>query len=459
MAPGAEQRRAATGGGVRGLPARHAAMAIVSRVLDGGDTLEDAFGSSGGGAGESGLSRLDQRDRALARAIVATTLRRLPQIDAVLARFLRKPIDARACRVPAILKTAAAQILFLGMASHAVVNIATSLAAGEPSGRAMRGLTNAVLRRVAAEGPAIVARQDAAAMVLPGWLAARWQGAYGRDATRAMAELLLEEAPLDLSVRREEDAPGWAAKLGGSVPVAGTVRLARAGQVTALGGFAEGAWWVQDAAAALPVRLMGDVSGRRVIDLCAAPGGKTAQLSARGAQVTAVDRDGARMRRLGQNLDRLGLDAGQVVADALEWRPPDAADAVLLDAPCSATGIMRRHPDILRRRRAGHLAPLAALQARLLRAAADMVRPGGVVVYCTCSLEREEGEAQIDRMVAETGGLARGAIDPGLAGAFAPAITPQGDMRVLPNLLSEHGGNDGFFIAILKKMATNQLSR
>jgi 16S rRNA (cytosine967-C5)-methyltransferase len=445
--------RARPAGEVRGLPARRAAVRILARVLTGNAPLDRAIGDS---LAEGDMARLDERDRALAHRIVAATLRRLAQIDAVLASFLRTPIDERAGAVAIILRSAAAQLLFLDMPVHAVVNIAVALAGAERGGRAMRPLVNAVLRRLAREGPQIVAGQDAAAMVLPEWIERRWTGTYGADETRAIAALMLDEPPLDLSLAAGEDAADWARRLGGACPVPGTVRLTRPGHVPALEGYEAGAWWVQDAAAAIAPRVLGDVRASHVIDLCAAPGGKTAALASAGARVIAVDHDRHRMERLNANLERLGLAADEVVADAAAWRPPAPADAVLLDAPCSATGVMRRHPDILRRRRPGDIGPLAELQAKILAASVDMVRPGGLVVYSVCSLEPEEGEHRVDRLLRDDPRVRRWPIPPANVPGFAGSILPGGDMRVLPTALGHQGGNDGFYIALLKKMATNQ---
>lgn len=431
-----------------GTVSRDLAVDVLAAILHEGATLDDAFATADG---RSDVATLDSRDRALARLIVTVVLRRLPQIDAVLASFLKTPIDSRGGRVREILIASAAQILFLDTPAHAVVNIAVAQAAADRKGRALKGLVNAVLRRIAAEGPAIAERQDAPGLVLPEWMLDRWASIYGPAATRAMAGLLLDEPPLDLTPKAADEADLWAIRLGGTVLPSGSIRLTKPGRIPELAGFTDGAWWVQDAAAALPARLIGAALGMTVLDLCAAPGGKTAQLAATGAQVIAVDRNERRMARLRDNLDRLGLAADCVVADAATWRPEAPADAVLLDAPCSATGVMRRRPDILRTRSREQIAQLAALQTRLLNAAVDMVRPGGTIVYCTCSLEPEEGEDQIDRLLNGSRQLARVPIDVDLLSGFEDCRTERGDLRILPTALGSRGGNDGFFVATLNK--------
>ena len=264
---------------------------------------------------------------------------------------------------------------------------------------------------------------------VPAWLFDRWVATYGEADARRIAEASLTEAPLDLSVKAEPAA--WAERLGGIVLPTGSVRLAAGGRIEDLDGYADGAWWVQDAAAALPARLLGPVAGRTVADLCAAPGGKTAELATAGAAVTAVDLAGARLARLAANLERLHLKADIVEADAATWEPGRTFDAVLLDAPCTATGTIRRHPDILRLKRPDDVAALAALQQRLLDNAVRLVKAGGTLVYGTCSLEPEEGSRQIERLLAREQQLVRAPITAGEAGIAADWITPEGDLRTL----------------------------
>ncbi len=428
-----------------GLPARDAAVAILDDVLTRKRALDDTLAEAMGPKGP--LIRLEPRDRGFARAIAATTLRRLGQVDAVIDTFLDSPLPAKAGRTRQLLRAAAAELLFLGVGAHATVNAAVSLARADRNARHFAKLVNAILRRVAEQGPALRDAQDAPRLDTPDWLWDGWTSAYGEETASAIATAHLAEPPLDFSVK--SDPARWAETLGGTVLPTGSVRLADAGRVEDLEGFAEGAWWVQDAAAALPAKLLGNVEGQRVLDLCAAPGGKTAELAAKGARVTAVDRSAPRLKRVTENLARLGLSAEIVTADATQWRPPEPAPFVLLDAPCSATGTIRRHPDIPHLKGPGDVAKLAALQARLLTAAVEMTAPGGTLVYCTCSLEPAEGEAQIEKLLASGAPVARKPITADEIGGLAEAVTPAGDLRTLPSFWPDLGGMDGFFAARL----------
>ena len=311
------------------------------------------------------------------------------------------------------------------------------------------GLFNAVLRKIAADGSRLTKRQDAPRLNTPEWLWESWSAAYGEAACRRIATAHLDEPPLDLTALG--DPAGTATALGGTKLPTGTVRLSRAGGITELPGFAEGRWWVQDAAAALPMRLLGDVSGKCVVDLCAAPGGKTAQLAAAGARVTAVDRSEPRLARLRENLSRLGLSANTAHADAAAWRPNEPADAVLVDAPCSATGTIRRHPDVARIKSQRDVAALLPVQQQLLAAAADMVKPGGAVVYCVCSLQPEEGPEQIGALGQSGIDLVRDAVPPDAFEGAAEFISSDGDLRTFPDQWSDAGGLDGFFAARLRR--------
>ena len=405
---------------------RAAAFALVSAVLDHGRALDDAL---------EALPAAAARDRAAAHRLAAAVLRRSGTLDAVLEPFLAKapPVPVRH-----VLRLGAAGLLLLDTPAHAAV--ATAVALARARGLApFCPLVNAVLRRVAAVGPTVLETIDAPRLDTPSWLWASW----GRDA-RAIATAHQHEAPLDLSL-----LPGSSPPEGGSVLPGGSVRLPAGTRVADVAGFPEGNAWVQDAAAALPARLLGARSGEQVADLCAAPGGKTAQLAAAGARVTAVERDPARIARLRENLARLRLDAEIVQVDAAEWRPGRIFDAVLLDAPCSATGTIRRHPDVAHLKRPRDIAALAALQDRLLDAAARLVRPGGRLIYAVCSLQPEEAAPRIVKATAAAGGMR---IDPFSRDelAFLPqARTPAGFLRTHPGLWQELGGMDGFFAARL----------
>ena len=419
------------------MSARQAAAELIVAVLDNGRALDDALNDT------PSFTALEGRDRAFARAMATAALRRLGAIDAVLARFLQRPLPDTAFHGRALLRVGAAQILVLGTPSHAAVGETVSAANSMREARGFAKLINAVLRRVAQEGASISASLPAGAD-LPGWLYTRWRAAHG-DAAPAIAASLLSEAPLDLSVK--QDADGWATRLGGDVTPTGSVRLSTAPPIDQLPGFADGAWWVQDAAAALPAKLLGEVSGKRVLDLCAAPGGKTLQLAAAGAHVTAVDKSKPRLGRLRENLQRTQLKADVIAADAMEFRASERFDAILLDAPCTSTGTLRRHPDVAWLRRPHDVRALAELQAKLLNAAAALLKPSGVLVYAVCSLEPEEGPA----IVAQA--LSHGWSRKPITAAEIPSefITPDGDMRTLPSHWPDIGGLDGFYAARLMR--------
>ena len=296
--------------------------------------------------------------------------------------------------------------------------------------------------------------QDAEKLNTPGWLWRRWTEAYGEDRARAIARAHAHEPSLDLTVRR--DAPAWAERLDGHLMPTGTVRLAAKGRIERIEGYDEGAWWVQDAAAALPARLLGNVEGKSVLDLCAAPGGKTAQLAAAGADVTAIDHSEKRLERLAANLNRLGLEARTETGDALTYQPASPPEAILLDAPCSATGTIRRHADIPYIKTPEMIAEQADVQRRMLIRAIDMLAPGGLLVFCTCSLEPEEGEQHASAVLAKGANVERVPVTPAELDGLAEAITPKGDVRTLPCHYETGdpatGGLDGFFITRLKKI-------
>jgi len=422
-----------------GLAARQAAHELVGAVLRRRQPLDGAFDTS------ERVAALAPRDRALARMVAATTLRRLGQVDAVLARALERPLPPRAAPALDALRIGAAQLLFLGSPAHAAVGTAVALLGGRLA--VYRGVVNAVLRRLAREGAAALAGTSALDN-LPAWLRESWIAAHGAEETAAIAEAIAADPPLDIVVKSGDPA-AWAAALDAELLATGTLRRRAGGVPAELPGFAEGAWWVQDAAATLPARLLGDVAGREAIDLCAAPGGKTAQLAAAGAIVTAVERSEGRLRRLRRNLARLGLEANCVAADAIDWRPARPAPLVLLDAPCSATGTARRNPDMPHLRMPEDVARVVPLQARLLDAAADMTAPGGTLVYCVCSLQPEEGEAQVDAFLARRPGFTRRPVAEAEIGGLGGCITPAGDLRTLPSHLAEAGGLDGFHAARL----------
>ena len=440
--------------GTPGLAARLVALGLLRAVLAHHRPLDEALEA------DSGLAALAPRDRAFARLLATTVLRRQGQFDALIRGVLEQKLPRAAVVVRDVLRLGLAQILVLGTPAHAAV--ATSVALAEAAGLAPhKGLVNAVLRRLVQEGPAQFAAQDAARLNTPDWLWQSWIESHGEAAARAIAVAHLAEPPLDLTVKG--DPAEWAERLGATVLPTGSLRRAASGgRVTELPGWDEGAWWVQDAAAALPARLLGAGPGLRVADLCAAPGGKTAQLAATGAEVTAVDRAESRLDRLRGTLARLGLSATLVAADVATWQPEGTGgegaggegvfDAVLLDPPCSSTGTIRRHPDIPRLKHPEDVAKLAAVQARLLDRAVTLVRPGGRLVWCTCSLQPEEGEARIAALLDSGAPVRREPITADEVGGVAELITPLGEVRTLPCHRPDLGGFDGFHIARLRRV-------
>jgi 16S rRNA (cytosine967-C5)-methyltransferase len=426
------------------LGSRHAALNILSLVLDRGRPLDEAV--------EAALGRveLEARDRAFARLLATTTIRRLGQIDNALDRLIDAKLPLRPEAMMNLMRLGAAQLIFLDTPPHAAVATAVDLAQAIGLGRG-KGMANAVLRRLSRERDAILSDQDGVRLNTPDWLRRRWVHAYGADALAAIAAQHMAEPPLDLTLKPQEDAAVWAETLEATILPSGTLRRPVGGRVENLPGFAEGKWWVQDAAAALPARLFGEISGKVVFDLCAAPGGKTAQLASGGAIVTAIDRSASRLEIVKKNLERLQLGATVIAADAQVWKPAGGtlADAVLLDAPCTATGTARRHPDVPLTKSPQDLAQLTRLQAELLERAIRLVRPGGTVVYCTCSLEPEEGEQQIARLLSTHAEMTRRPVGAAEIGGLNEAITKDGDVRTLPCHWAGEGGMDGFFAARL----------
>jgi 16S rRNA (cytosine967-C5)-methyltransferase len=422
---------------VEGLDARRLAWQAVTEVLKRRSPLDDVFDEL------AGKVDLDARDIALAKAIAVVTFRRLGTLRHALAERLDKglPKDQRLLN---LLSVGAAQVLFLDVPDHAAVDTAVRIAGGDQSLKPMSGLVNAVLRRVARERDAILG-QDDPWRDTPDWLRERWTARYGAEA-QAIAEAHRSSASVDLTPKADPKA--WAERLGGLLLPTGSIRLLERTAIRDLDGYEEGAWWVQDAAAALPARLLRPQPGERIADLCAAPGGKTAQLAAAGADVLAVDRSAKRLQRLEDNLRRLGLTAETRAIDAatLEGR----FDAILLDAPCSATGTIRRHPDVAWTKGPEDVDKLAGLQGRLLDAAARLLRPGGRLVYCTCSLEPEEGERQAEAFLARHDRFERVPIEPDEVG-IPDVVTASGDLRTLPSHLPladrARSGLDGFFAA------------
>ena len=401
-----------------GVPARRAALKLLDAVLRRGETLDAA--ESAAMRGVSGFA-----DRALARAIAGEVLRWLVDLDALIDSAMKKPLPDDA-KPRTVLRMILAQWLRLETPPHAVIATCLPLLAGGP-----KRLAHGVFSTLQRKGAALPA-----APTLPPEVAARWG-----ERAEAIAAAVAAPPPLDLTLRDPATTDEWAAKLKAQSLAPGHLRLPRGASVAELPGFEEGAWWVQDLAASLPARLLGPGEGRRALDLCAAPGGKALQLASAGWQVTAVDVSDKRLDRLRENLARTGLTAKIWIADALEWKPAEPFDAILLDAPCTATGTCRRHPDVIHRIGPRQIAEMAELQARLLERASGWLKPGGRLVYASCSLEREEGEEQAARVALPTDPIRAEELPAGLA------PTPEGWLRTDPGMLAEHGGLDGFFIA------------
>jgi 16S rRNA (cytosine967-C5)-methyltransferase len=417
-----------------GLPARKAALAILSHILRRKAPLDTQLHA---------LTGMTARDAGFARALASQTLRHLGVLDTLVGQCLKKPlVPHKAGAASEILLLGACELVVLKGAAHAAVDAANRLAAADSKAVHFKPLINAVLRRLARDGETMRTALDQERLAVPDWLWSRWCAQYGEDVTRAIARAHLAQAPTDIVVK--------GASFPESRSVFGAVRrLADTGRMDALPGFAEGDWWVQDAAATLPVVLLGEVAGKAVIDLCAAPGGKTLQLAARGARVTAVELDAARADRIRENLARTKLEAEVVVADARDVERQ--APLVLVDAPCTATGTIRRHPDLPWIKEPGDVMAQAALAYEILESGAAMVMPGGLLVFAVCSLEREEGEEQIQAFLKAHPDFAREPITADDVFDHKEWITPEGDLRTLPCHLSDKGGMDGFYAARLRR--------
>jgi len=427
--------------------ARLCALGALVHTLDKHKPLDSAW------AQDRHFHSLSPSDRAFAQMLAKTVIRRTGQIDAILNGFMERPLGAKASRIMHILRLGVAQLIWLETPPHAAVHSAVEMTK-QVKMEKFSGLVNAVLKRVSREGLALANAQDAAKLNTPEWLWKSWETAYGAEAARKIAEMHLREPPLDITVK--SDPAYWAKELGGVVlPIksdfGGSVRLRETRNITQLKGFSEGSWWVQDLAATIPAQLLGNVHDKRVIDLCAAPGGKTAQLALSGAKVSAVDRSKERIAMLKTNVHRLQLQAEYITTDVSKWLPNFAPEAILLDAPCSATGTLRRHPDVAWNRRPEDVVRLAETQAKMLRHALDMLGAGGTLVYSVCSLQPEEGENQITALLKERKDVTLIPVNPAVIGGLKECITSRGEIRTLPFHLEELDGMDGFFAAVLKK--------
>ena len=426
-----------------GLPARRAALSLVDAALARRGGFEEAMNSPP-------FSLLTGSDRAFARNLASTLLRGLGRIDALLDARLKSPPPASAM---ALLRLGAAQILFGLAPAFAAVSTTVDLADQFPSTQRFKGLINAILRGLDRDGGARLAEALPSTLNAPEWLVARWRAAYGEAEAAALCARIAETPPTDVTPKRAELAEALAEALEGVVLSTGSIRVTRRGDVAEWPDYDSGTWWVQDASATLPARLLAVGPGETALDMCAAPGGKTLQLAAAGARVTAVDRSARRLQRVEENLARTGLEAELVTADVARFDDGRTFDAVLLDAPCSATGTFRRHPDVLWGARPADIAKLADVQLRMLDAAARLTRPGGRLVYSVCSLEAEEGEAQVEAFLARHPAFRRDPVSPDSLGLAPEACPRPGEFRLLPGAATPVGGQDGFFAARLVRAA------
>jgi 16S rRNA (cytosine967-C5)-methyltransferase len=444
-----EAMREAEAAKIPGLPARIAAANIIADVVQGGHRLDECFTPQ---AVPQRLTGLSPRDMALARSIATAAIRRLGVIRHALSVLLEKGVPRQVARLEWLLIAAAAQILFLEAADHAAVDLAVRAARLEPKTAGFAGLVNGALRNLIRRRAEFLAQAAEGAFDAPPWLLQRWRKTYGAEVAAAIVTRNMQEPPLDLTVK--SDPEGWAARLDGVVLPTGSVRLLSHAPITELPGFTEGEWWVQDAGAALPARLLAASPDERILDMCAAPGGKTAQLAQTGAKVVALDKSAERLKLLAANMRRLDLHADVAVGDATTYSAAPF-DAVLLDAPCSATGTARRHPDVPWTKKPGDIDTLAALQAKLLHQAASLLNIGGRLVYCTCSLEPEEGETQIAAFLRRNPNFIRLPIDAAAEGIPTEFVTGEGDLRTRPDHWPNDdprlAGIDGFFAARLQR--------
>ena len=430
-----------------GLEARIAAARLLSAVVERYTPLDGMLDPE---HGNPAFTALNEADRALVRAILHTSLRHLPRIQAILDELLDTPLPEGARSLQHLLVVGAAQILYLDVPDHSAVDLAVEQASRDPRSRRFAKLVNAILRRVAREKDPLLEYFDAVPCI-PDWFFQRLIAVYGKDHAEAIARAQLQPVTIDLTVK--SDPAGWAARLGGRVLPTGTVRLDPfKGGIPTLEGFAEGEWWVQDAAAAIPARLFGEIQGKRVADLCSAPGGKTAQLALAGAHVRAIEQSPARLRRLQSNLDRLNIQAECQLANLLDLEDPDGFDAILLDAPCSSTGTTRRHPDVLWTKGPADIEKLAGLQEKLLRHALTLVRPGGRIVFSNCSIDPLEGEEVVARVLADNPSFQRVPIAPSDWPGLEKAINSLGEFRSTPAIFDWVGGLDGFYAAEITKV-------
>jgi len=398
------------------------------------------------------FNELDGRDRSFVRMLVSTCLRRKGQIDDLIYRAANKDKEINPQKLVVLLSIGVCQVVFMNVPHHAAVDTTVTLAEAENMER-QKGFINAILRRMTTEGQEWRKKQDPVQMNIPQWLLKHWIDDYGLKGAAEIAQASLSEAQTDITLKKMDEQSYWAGELEASILPTGSLRRNSGGNITELNGFDDGAWWVQDASASLPAKLLGNLSGKTVVDLCAAPGGKTAQLAAAGANVLALDRSAKRLEILKTNMERLKLsDAVEVVVgDGAVWQPADPVDTVLMDAPCSATGTIRRHPDVMHLKGDKDIMQLCDLQARLLSNVSNMLKSGGTLIYCTCSLQKAEGEQQVNTFLLNNPDFTRVPVTAEEIGRIDTPITSEGDLRILPYHLAPHGGMDGFYVSRLIK--------
>jgi 16S rRNA (cytosine967-C5)-methyltransferase len=427
------------------LVARVVAVELLHGVLGQKQALDQVLESS------RDFKSLTVRDRGFCRMLVSTCLRRSGQIEDILLKASDQP-GRTSVKLTHILRLGITQILFMDVPDHAAVDTSVRLAELLDMG-GQKGLVNGILRTVTRSGQEWLSRQDAPRLNTPEWLLKIWIEDYGLRVAAEIARANLIEAPLDITIRDESERNYWGSTFQASEIGIGSLRRPAGGRISELDGYNDGKWWVQDASAAMPARLFGDINGKHVIDLCAAPGGKTMQLAAQGATVTALDRSAARLTRLKENLARTGLEqhVNIVIEDAARWKPREAAQYVLLDAPCSATGTVRRNPDVMHLKSPQDVNRLRQVQEDILINAFDMLAPGGILIYCTCSLQKMEGEEQIEQLLRTHPNASKIAIAPHEVGDIGEIVSENGDLRILPFHCAPRGGMDGFYVSRITK--------